>query len=1263
MSAQDWKETGHKFFNKGNLRNAVSAFTLALDLTTSSKTTSPDGKCSPLRNTQAIISFSAETHWYRACTYERLGEYDKAVEGLSLCLALCSSPDFASFEIQESDVRKDLLRNLSLLASTSRDTLVARRSNEEDDEDINTAKIPVFENDTTGCSSDVVSMLDLDITNNYSGEAERQRQDCAISQSSSVTSNSNQSRENISIENSGSSTSSMDGSVDDNEDISFASNEDRRDETLLIRKNINKMDRASVSSHIYAEISDEDEMDDASPLLSLSNDSDVNLPTPIRFEFDELLSPCSSSNMPRSNLIVAGPKECASNGNISMEYDELSSNSRSVSPASEDSLSSSSSQTCMSGDTIIECTAAHAVHSDILTEPITPIVVDDSAHTDCCNLVLEDLSNMVYDDRCDDGKDPSVAVSMDASTDTELEDAPIRSYSNASSIDVMLSATLPDINNDNMTAESTETVLLDDGIMARCESDELSCAMAVVTSDDSSSPALPVSLSGGAIASASSTLGIANVLSDGSQLDSEIDRTFLEVENRNSPVSFVKMAMGSKLHANDSPATNIVAAEPLVDHPECSLNLNDHDKPISIHNNGHAAATYANTISTDVSHCFHADISLTDRCEEEGSYITMMHGNGTSFGAPSDLKVGDVYSANSTGSNGVVPKKTESDAAETTEGVVGVRDDASSACSSTTIRGLSLLSTASEENEATSTSEHYSKSVADIKLPTTSRRQNADENCSLCEGSGTCFTLARNCNNIPTCLSSHCTDQSTDHAAFSPAANNESFNCHLAMANQSDNRSPSREASTLPNEICLKDNDTMGDKQFNSFDSRRVISSGSISSLSSCAANQSGDSLSCMWDFNHTIANESRGLNVISENEGSPDIAQDQGHCNDVVYPLKRSARFSVSYGSEPTIFDLLNPMNATDWAAIRIRIKNHPWEVAQKGPYPLLTMLCDVGAPSDIVQLVIEAYPDAPMIRDHTGALALHYACYNGKPENILTVLESFPEASGVCVDSGLTLPMLLYLECSSRPRVSVIEAFLNAYPEGGARNSKPLEMAFGLWNDLNGSIIGRSNVKSHFSARIPPRDACNGKATMFDVEQAWTVVMKLALHRVHCGRGNDDGIVDIPKNQHYVSGRDNALRSILKSTNNAGKANAAFKRYRYGLITTHILANIYIVKPPASTFDHEGTWSVAHIHTALDNHIRWNEGIKIIWAASPNSSDMMDPSTGLYPFMKAAVGEGADLTTIYNLAKRSSKLLSSQSFTENVRPSPPPKTYGSDW
>lgn len=115
MSACDWKETGHKFFNKGNFRNALSAFTLALDLTNNSRSTSPDGTFSPKKNSQAAISISAELYWYRASTYERLGEYDKTVEDLSLCLELCSSPDFISFEIQESDVRKDFLRNLSLV--------------------------------------------------------------------------------------------------------------------------------------------------------------------------------------------------------------------------------------------------------------------------------------------------------------------------------------------------------------------------------------------------------------------------------------------------------------------------------------------------------------------------------------------------------------------------------------------------------------------------------------------------------------------------------------------------------------------------------------------------------------------------------------------------------------------------------------------------------------------------------------------------------------------------------------------------------------------------------------------------------------------------------------------------------------------------------------------------------------------------------------------------------------------------------------------
>ena len=342
--------------------------------------------------------------------------------------------------------------------------------------------------------------------------------------------------------------------------------------------------------------------------------------------------------------------------------------------------------------------------------------------------------------------------------------------------------------------------------------------------------------------------------------------------------------------------------------------------------------------------------------------------------------------------------------------------------------------------------------------------------------------------------------------------------------------------------------------------------------------------------------------------------------------------------------------MNGADWVAIREHLKNHPWEAAHEGPYPLLIMLCDMGAPSDIVQLLIEAHPDAPKMRDRTGALALHYACYNGNPKNIITVLESFPEAAGVCVDSGLTLPMLLYLECSNRPRVSVIDAFLNAYPEGGARDSKPLEMAFGLWNNLNHSVVGHSNFQSHNSSCIPARDAFGRKVTMVDVEQGWRVVMALALHRINYVRIKNEGIVNCIKIQRDIPGRDYSLISLFRSSKQTGQTDSAFKKYRCDLITSHCFVNTSIAKT-ASNFDHEETSSL--MHTALDNHLRWNEGIRIIWAANPNCVDVKDANTCLYPFMKAAVGDEADLTTIYSLAKRSTKLLSPQHSFENAQAS----------
>ena len=702
--------------------------------------------------------------------------------------------------------------NFQISASTSRDTLVARKSNVKKDEEHITA-----ENDITGSSSEELSMLEMDTSMHYSGEAEVDpasgRQDDAFSESSST---SNQSRDEMLVENDSSNISIDDYSIDDDEVIPYSDEEDRRDETLLVRKNINEMDRLK-GPHFYTEISDDDLDAASSPSLSLSECSNVDLPTPIRFEFENL-STCSPSTT-KKNAIVAESDEHI---DASSMEEETTSHTCSVRPTSSDEEElSSQTAISMETDTSTECVAAHIVRSDIWMEPITPrrgggggVVGDDCSAPSVVNSKMRERHKM---HSCE--TDSSVVLSVDAglaSIDTELP--PAFGYSSSAASSVTLSGTTPDDGAyDDVTVYSPPMKMLRDGgiPIRRCKSDD----------------GLP---------------------SDVHDIVTEVVKDLKE-QSRLKSANDVDVAEDSNLFvAMDADPEAI-----------CSLNVQDDGyKSISVQS---SHASVYNTMSNVIKiRRLDEDSGNSSNCEDASRFTRH---------PITDLKVGDIYSADSSTEQDIVATlQLERDATKLKQRCIEIEIDDSSECSSTTIRGLSLLS---EENYVIDVVGDCTKSLTDFELSTKSRRsQTTTETSSRhpCESNGNCVT---NLSSASANISLFSTDQIYAHTDIS-AAKNGSINYHVPLMKHNDIRPLSRKASNSSNEICLEENDSVDDKQFNSCAEprkqehpQRIISSGSISSLSSCDVHQSNDSLSCLLELDHSNTIESRGLNIISETEGN----------------------------------------------------------------------------------------------------------------------------------------------------------------------------------------------------------------------------------------------------------------------------------------------------------------------------------------------------------------------------------------------------------
>ena len=88
----------------------------------------------------------------------------------------------------------------------------------------------------------------------------------------------------------------------------------------------------------------------------------------------------------------------------------------------------------------------------------------------------------------------------------------------------------------------------------------------------------------------------------------------------------------------------------------------------------------------------------------------------------------------------------------------------------------------------------------------------------------------------------------------------------------------------------------------------------------------------------------------------------------------------------------------------------------------------CACRASFEVINIMVEAYPDAFKIVDTNGDLPLHYASWNGASLDKINILvEAYPEAIKIC-DQNQSLPLHHGCTCNARPEV--IKLLVETYP-----------------------------------------------------------------------------------------------------------------------------------------------------------------------------------------------------------------------------------------
>jgi hypothetical protein len=104
-------------------------------------------------------------------------------------------------------------------------------------------------------------------------------------------------------------------------------------------------------------------------------------------------------------------------------------------------------------------------------------------------------------------------------------------------------------------------------------------------------------------------------------------------------------------------------------------------------------------------------------------------------------------------------------------------------------------------------------------------------------------------------------------------------------------------------------------------------------------------------------------------------------------------------------------------------------WVVDKDYPRLPIHLACSHSAPKNVVEYLLDAYPEGCSAKEGSGCHPLHLACEKAlAPETVALLLKRSRKAARVKDEIG-RLP--LHLACASGANIAVIKALIDAYPQ----------------------------------------------------------------------------------------------------------------------------------------------------------------------------------------------------------------------------------------
>lgn len=384
----------------------------------------------------------------------------------------------------------------------------------------------------------------------------------------------------------------------------------------------------------------------------------------------------------------------------------------------------------------------------------------------------------------------------------------------------------------------------------------------------------------------------------------------------------------------------------------------------------------------------------------------------------------------------------------------------------------------------------------------------------------------------------------------------------------------------------------------------------------------------------------------------------------------------------EDALSVLMDLVEAADWAGCLTRINSHPAEcreVEGQGRTPL-HLACDNDAPAVVIQAMLQAYPEASVLTGTSNMNPLHITCssLHASVHVVRGLLECgrFEQFSMRDVDGDT--PM--HAACRCGAPIEVLELLLRAYPAAvSMRDFEGLTPLLRLWvryfvilgsdaienvnshEDLSGELLEAWN-KTEFLLRCAHLGTLEVAATAkrFRTLHAAAAVdcprpiLKIAaqLHQQQIHERDEDGrtplmiacsapvfqVRDLSDAgytlEDVIHGDEINNNGIAQQNNNSAAADQG--RPQPSVIEILIRANEDTVSASGARLsDPSGRLP---LHMALETGKPWNQGVKCLVDAFPESVSIADRSSKLFPFQLAATG---DLSSAFELLRLDPTLL----------------------